>query len=437
MVPHQDPAHKQTGTECMNFVRTLTDKDANCPGSETSPQAEQLTVVTPWMDLSLVYGNSDAQNQLIRAFNGGRMIVEQRNGGDWPPRALNATATCDVVSQTEACYLAGDVRVNQNPGLTMLQVILLREHNRIAGALQGLNPHWSDEIIYQEARKINTAQYQHINYYEWLPIFLGKDNMIRNRLIYETTTGSYVNDYDPSIDPSVINEHATAAFRYFHSQIEGRLDLISEIRARTGSLRLSDWFNRPGVLESGDNFDSITRGHATQPEQLTDINFDPEIKHFLFRRNRPFGGDLRSLDIQRNRDHGLASYNDFREFCGLRRATKWEDFLDLISEKNIANLQSLYASFEDVDLTVGASIEAHVAGALAGPTFLCILTEQFFRTRVGDRFFYERGDRDVAFSREQLSEIRKASVSRLLCDNGNNINSMQRLGFWRVGSIEK
>lgn len=43
-------------------------------------------------------------------------------------------------------------------------------------------------------------------------------------------------------------------------------------------------------------------------------------------------------------------------------------------------------------------MEAHVAGALAGPTFLCILTEQFYRTRVGDRFFYENGDKLTGFA---------------------------------------
>jgi len=68
----------------------------------------------------------------------------------------------------------GDVRANQNPQLTLLQILLLREHNRIASILSKLNPHWSDERAFQEARRINTAQYQHINYYEWLPLFLGK-----------------------------------------------------------------------------------------------------------------------------------------------------------------------------------------------------------------------------------------------------------------------
>lgn len=164
-------------------------------------------------------------------------------------------------------------------------------------------------------------------------------------------------------------------------------------------MRLSDWYNRPGIIEASDNYDSLIRGLGTQPEQLNDINYDPEVKEFLFRRNRTFGGDLKTLDIQRNRDHGLASYNDYREFCGLRRAERWEDFYDLISPQSVRNLQTLYSSFEDVDLTVGGSLEAHVEGTLAGPTFLCILTEQFYRTRVGDRFFFERGDKEVAFSR--------------------------------------
>ncbi|KAH8330422.1 hypothetical protein KR067_002262 [Drosophila pandora] len=432
IVPPHDPAYSQVGTECLNFVRTLTDRDSNC--QYRGGPAEQLTVVTSYLDLSLVYGNSIQQNSDIREFQGGRMIVEERNGAKWMPLSRNVTGDCDAVDASEVCYRSGDVRVNQNPGLAILQTILLREHNRIADHLAALNPHYDDRTLFQEARKINIAQYQQISYYEWLPIFLGGENMLKNRLIYKAPKTSHVNDFDPNIDPAVLNEHATAAFRYFHSQIEGRLDLLSELRQVLGSLTLSDWFNRPGIIEVGDNFDSLTRGHATQPEELTDINFDRQIKHFLFRRNMPFGSDLRSLDIQRNRDHGLASYNDMREFCGLRRAHSWEEYGDLISPPILEKLKSLYDSHDDVDLTVGASLEAHVAGALAGPTFLCILTEQFYRTRVGDRFFFENGDKLTGFTPDQLAELRKASMARLLCDNGNHISSMQPEAFRTVSA---
>lgn len=54
-------------------------------------------------------------------------------------------------------------------------------------------------------------------------------------------------------------------------------------------------------------------------------------------------------------------------------------------------LRGLYESPEDVELVVAGSLERNVPGAQAGPTFLCILTEQFYRTRVGDRHFFENG----------------------------------------------
>ncbi|XP_067616333.1 peroxidase isoform X2 [Eurosta solidaginis] len=429
IVPPNDPAYSQVGTECLDFVRTLTDRDIKCL-YENGP-AEQLTAVTAYADLSLVYGNSIQQNSEIRAFQGGRMLVDDRTGAEYLPPSRNSTADCDAAPPGEVCYQAGDIRVNQNPGLAILHTILLREHNRIADSLVKFNPHYNDRTLFQEARKINIAQYQHISYYEWLPMFLGSENMQKNRLIYKTDN-NFINDFDSSIDPSILNEHATAAFRYFHSQIEGRLDLVSELRSILGSLRLSDWMNRPSIIEIGDNFDSLTRGHATQPEELTDINFDREIKHFLLRRNRPFGSDLRAIDIQRNRDHGLASYNDMREFCGLGRASSWDDYRDLIDGYIIEKMKTLYSGYEDVDLTVGGAVEAHVAGALAGPTFLCILTEQFYRTRVGDRFWYENGDTLTGFTEGQLAELRKISMARLLCDNGNQISSMQPQAFKTV-----
>lgn len=431
-IPHTDVHHLQTtpNAECINFVRTLTTRDLNCQHLAQSHQAEQLTEVTSYLDLSNVYGNSVEQNAAIRAFRGGRLATEVRNGFEWPPSAANASASCDPAAANEICYAGADSRFNQNPGLTSIQIMLLRKHNQIADALQQLNPHWDDERVFQEARKINIAAFQHISYYEWLPIFLGEKNMKSNGLIYDVKPGSYVNDFNENIDPRIINSFSSAAFRYFHSQIAGRLDLLSEHRGRTNNLRLSDWFNRPIIVET--EFDNLNRGMVTQPEEDTDKQIDPEVKHFLFRQDQVFGMDLKALDIQRNRDHGLASYNDFREFCGLKRAHIFEDFLDLISPVSVDHLKQLYVDPEDVDLTVGAALEAHVAGALAGPTFLCILTEQFFRTRVGDRFFYENGDPLTGFSREQLDSIRRTSAARLVCDTSNNIQTIQPRAFERI-----
>ncbi|KAG5868999.1 hypothetical protein JTB14_007128 [Gonioctena quinquepunctata] len=320
-----------------------------------------------------------------------------------------------------------DDRVNQNPQHTLFQVIFLREHNKIAKQLAIVSPQWNDEKIYQETRKIVIAEYTHIAYYEWLPLLLGENILYDKNIIYKRV--GQVRDYDERVSPAVLNEHATAAFRYFHSLITGKLNLVSESREVYKTVRLSDWYFRPQVLEDDDNFDGFTRGLNTQPPKSSDRFLDKEVTNFLFRSGE-LGLDLKATDIHRSRDHGLASYNDMREFCGFRKATSFEDFLDLIPKQIVAMLRYFYEHPDDVDLIIGGSLESNIPGTLVGPTFRCILINQFHRTRVADRFWFENDQ----FTSEQLREIRKSSISRLLCDNGKHIEFMQKRGFRQISN---
>lgn len=92
-----------------------------------------------------------------------------------------------------------------------MHTLFTREHNRLADELTRLNPHWDDERIFQEARKIVGAMLQHIFYSEWLPLILGKDVMYQNDLLPQPT--GYYGGYDRNINPSSANVFATAALR--------------------------------------------------------------------------------------------------------------------------------------------------------------------------------------------------------------------------------
>lgn len=76
-----------------------------------------------------------------------------------------------------------------------------------------------------------------------------------------------------------------------------------------------------------------------------------------------------------------------------------------------------------------------VNGGLLGPTAQCIIADQFNRSRSGDRFWYEnapdpeKNTDNTAFTRCQLRELRRVSVSKLICDNMDFIPAVPRFGF--------
>lgn len=83
------------------------------------------------------------------------------------------------------CRHTGEIRVNEQLILACMHTLMAREHNVVAKGLAEVNPHWDDETLYQEARRINIAIIQHITYNEFLPILLGKDVMEKFGLILQ------------------------------------------------------------------------------------------------------------------------------------------------------------------------------------------------------------------------------------------------------------
>ncbi|XP_045767259.1 peroxidase-like isoform X4 [Maniola jurtina] len=423
-VAEDDPFYRQHGVRCLNFVRSVTAPRDDC----SLGHAEQMNTVSSFLDGSILYGSDPKLASKLRSKCGGRLKEETRRHckGGFLPSVDDKLAVCDLRNLSEPCYLAGDTRINQTPTLAALHTLLLREHNRVADVLADLNPLWSDEKLFQEARRVVVAEIQHITYQEWLPLNFGESYLRYYRI---SPSSLYSRDYNDEVNPGVINSFGAAAFRFLHTVVPDTIMLCPASCQAAYLHKLSDHYFNPSLMEATpESFDDLIRGIITHRSAEVDPHCTAEITNLLFKSRNKWGLDLIAMDIQRGRDHGIASYNDYREICGLQRATTFQDLASEISQDRIAALGQLYESVDDIDLFVGGALERPVPGSILGHTFQCIVAEQFYRTRVGDRFFYDNSEMAHSFTPDQLKELKKASMARLICDN-TGVKHVQRRAF--------
>jgi len=311
------------------------------------------------------------------------------------------------------CSLAGDLRVDENIALHSMHTIWVREHNRIATRLKALNPGWNDEKLFQTARKITGAVWQHITYKEYLPLL--------------TSIPTYAG-YKAHVDPSITNVFATAAFRYGHSLIPNEFSQLDNNFNKMNQpiLLQNAFFNRKSINDRG--IEQTVRGLIGNMSNNVDSKFSFAIARKLF---VSVGSedylDLTALNIQRGRDHGLPGYNEFRKFCGLSVATTWAQIRNLMATDAALKFEKIYKYPNDIDVFAGGISEKHFKKYAVGPTFHCLLGRQFQSIRDGDRFYYENSG---VFTAAQLTAIKKVKMSTVLCENLKSLVSIQPNAFF-------
>jgi len=395
--------------------------DPHSTGAESIPLArslyttvggvrQQMNQITAFIDASTVYGSDAERANALRTLDGtGRL---KTSAGNLLP--FNEAGLPNAPSSTDAFFLAGDFRANEVPSLTAMHTLFVREHNYWARQIRRDHSELDGNEIYEQARAIVAGELQAITYREFLPVLLGPNALPRYA------------GYDSRVNPGIANEFATAAFRFGHSMLTGdiwRLDSRGR-QIADGHLPMARAFFQPDeVVNHG--IDSMLRGLAAQRSEEVDTLMVDGVRNFLFGEPGSGGFDLAALNIQRGRDHGLASYNQTRQDYGLRPA---RSFADVNPDPAVqANLADVYDSVDDIDLWVGGLAEPHRPGALVGETVGVILTEQFRRLRDGDRFWYQAylpADMVDLVEAQTLARIirRNTDIGRELPDN-----------VWRVG----
>jgi len=435
---------KNYGKNCMSFVRS-----APCPLCQLGPR-EQINTVTSFLDLSVTYGSSQEQQHKLRAHVKGLLRTSKNKYGNILLPQSEGDDQCSSRSNSHYCFLAGDTRGNQHPLLQVFHLIFLRNHNLHALNLAKVNPLWSDEMLFQEAKRLNIAQYQHIIYEEYLPLIFGPTlssyyNLnadgyeAYSKYEYKSKLAHYRKNlftiYEPRTDPTSWNDYATTACRYGHSQISSFFSLIGGIAYNganyTGAPKapgfwLRDVFFSSSLLHEG-QLDAIVKGLVTDRSMLVDPHFSNDIKNYLYiSKNEKVGSDLVSINIQRARDHALPGYTTYVEFCFGEKIASFDGLKKFIPVETIANLKKVYADVRDIDFYTGGISERKFPDASVGPTFACVLGIQYYHLKFGDRYFYSHGYQAGSFTPDQLLNIKEASsFSSLICKTGDYIRSIQ------------
>lgn len=352
-----------TGAQVIHFNRSKFNRVLDV--------RQQINDITAYIDASNVYGSDHKRAMALRTLDGtGRL---KTSAGNLLP--FNVEGLPNAPNTAAAFFLAGDVRANEQVGLTAMHTLFVREHNSWAAQFRR-HAALSGDDIYEYARAIVAAEMQAITYNEFLPMLLGPGAL------------TDYSGYDPNVDAGVANVFSAAAYRLGHSMLSPvllRLEKNGE-PIPAGHLPLHEaFFNPDAIFQHG--IEPILRGLAAQQAQHLDNLIVDAVRNFLFGPPGAGGVDLAAMNIQRGRDHGLPSYNQVRKDFGLDSVTT---FADISSDRTVRQrLRDAYDAVEDIDIWVGGLAEDPIHGGLVGETFFAILKDQFERLRDGDRFWYQ------------------------------------------------
>jgi hypothetical protein len=465
-------------------------RNAVAPGTGTGPgdPRQQLNTVGSYIDAAALYGGSAQRLEWMRsgpddgnpAHAGATLLLNKRY---LPLAGSRGTAHPAPQMQTEGALamapqdavVAGDVRANENTELTAVTTLFAREHNRIVAQLPSS---LSSEERFQIARRVVGAEQQFITYQEFLPAI-------------GVTLAPY-RGYDPNVDPELSDEFATVGYRA-HSMVNGEEHIevpagkfsskISKLRemgvevspSPTHGSRViitvtqgAAFFDPALVPEIG--LGPILEGLADEPGYKNDEQIDNQMRSILFGIPREGANpafcfedpsrpecfsvveDLGAIDIQRERDNGMPSYEELREALGLAPQSSFTEvtgesseqfptgdpmvpaegaiddphILDFTSITDYfgepltsagegsrvaharkkppagarravyatrrttlaARLKAIYGSVGNLDPLVGMMSEPHLPGSELGELQSAMWRRQFEALRDGDRFFY-------------------------------------------------
>jgi prostaglandin-endoperoxide synthase 2 len=358
------------------------------------------------IDLCQIYGRTIDQTNLLRSMQGGRLKSQLIEGEEYPeflfagrapgqPPAFKAefeglfdpAFITDVIlrsapeRQTDTFFAVGLEHGNSTIGNTVMNVVFLREHNRVAGILAAENPEWDDERIFQTARNI-------------LIVILLK--LVVEEYITHIAPFHVPIEVVPLIaDRQLWNRPNWCAIE-FNLLYRWHPLVPDTIGSGQGALDASAFRNNNVlVLERG--IDAILDICSKEPAGRIGLRNTPA---FLVDSPNPDWPSVEQVTVALMRKARLRSFNEYREAYGLARLTSFEE---LTSDPEVRErLEALYREVDNVEWYVGIFAEDYPDQAMMGELMTYMVANDAFTQALTNPLLARSVFNDATFTKTGL-----------------------------------
>jgi prostaglandin-endoperoxide synthase 2 len=365
------------------------------------------------IDLCQIYGrNIDATN-LLRSRQGGRLKSQLIEGEEYPeflfaPRDAGQPAVfkpefeglfdpafmTDVIlrsaseQQADTFFAVGLEHGNSTIGNTVMNVVFLREHNRVAGILAGENPAWDDERIFQTARNILIVMLLRLVVEEYI-MHIGPFD-------FPIEAVPLIADQERWNRPNWCAIEFNLLYRW-HPLVP------DTIGSGPGALDASGFRNNnPLVLEKG--IEAITAMCSKEPAGRIGLMNTPV---FLVDSSNPDWPSVEQVTVALMRKARLRSFNDYREAYGLPRLTGFDQ---LTSDTEVRQrLTALYGDIEKLEWYVGIFAEDYPDYMMMGELLTCMVANDAFTQALTNPLLARNVFNDATFTKTGMGIIKKTS----------------------------
>lgn len=372
----------------MPFVRA-----ARCPCAQGSTR-ESLNVFSSYIDLSHIYINESERDQ-----DKPWMLPFEPDANAMLPLEAWPEDGC----ASNVCF-RGDIRASQQQSMSFLTLVFVRLHNMIADKLRDMNRHWSNTLVFEEARRICIARWQIVFFGEAMKALADEELLRKFKLhIDDFIAGT---EYDPSIDTSTLAE-----FVFAESRIHGLLP---------PQLQGEDfiWFDsKKFFTTNGTSYlKEVAKWHWTT-ESNNHVPFARSVAFELFKQPQNHVGlSLLMINIQRGRDVGLVDYKTALEKMYNVKIRTYDDIrqLNVSTCETVDFLEKTYENIDEIDLYVGLHTEQLFGDGNMQRTNSLIRIIQLHRLSYGDRFFWSH--HNVFREEQRMALVSSSSISQIICE---------------------